>query len=260
MTKSFILLAALVGMLVPSTASPRDATLLHFPVSETSQFVLLEPGSPVRSDATDLNSHPPDLNREFQFLGHLEPESIAPRRRIGELSIPHWMRSSRILDVPRRLQGKWPVGLTCTGMAYRPRADLHFDAQLRRKQHYSKIVAAACANGVPVALFDALIMQESRYRAEARSHAGAMGMAQLMPGTAADLGVSNAWDVEQNLDGGARYLRIQLDRFGEWRLALAAYNAGPGNVLKHGGVPPFRETRNYVRQILGSIETGSIAF
>jgi len=72
-----------------------------------------------------------------------------------------------------------------------------------------------------------------------------------MPGTAARLGV-DANDPHQNLDGGARYLRMQYDRFGSWRLALAAYNAGPEAVEKHGGIPPYRETTNYVRIILGS--------
>ena len=178
-----------------------------------------------------------------------------PREAIGHVQIPSWMRVPQILNIPRRSRSNWSIGSACANTAYLPRPGLHLDAQLRRKQYFSRIVTAACANGVPVALFDALLMQESRYRPEAKSHAGAMGMAQLMPGTAADLGVSNAWDVEQNLDGGARYLRKQLDRFGDWRLALAAYNAGPGNVLKHGGVPPFRETRDYVRKILGSIAT-----
>ena len=77
-----------------------------------------------------------------------------------------------------------------------------------------------------------------------------MGLAQLMPETARRLGV-NPDDPGQNLEGGARYLSMQYRRFGSWRLALAAYNAGPGAVERHGGVPPYRETRDYVRVILG---------
>ena len=73
---------------------------------------------------------------------------------------------------------------------------------------------------------------------------------QLMPGTAAQLGV-NPYDVDQNIRGGARYLRQQIDRFGSIPLALAAYNAGPGAVLRYGGIPPYRETQNYVATILG---------
>jgi len=111
--------------------------------------------------------------------------------------------------------------------------------------------AAARRHGVPEDLFLRLINQESRFKPTALSHKGAIGLAQLMPGTARDLGV-DPHDPQQNLDGGARYLMMQYKRFKSWPLALAAYNAGPGAVQKHGGVPPFRETRNYVKKIWGS--------
>lgn len=104
---------------------------------------------------------------------------------------------------------------------------------------------------MPEDLFLRLIQQESGWNPKARSHKGAYGLAQLMPATARYLRVDSK-DPAQNLDGGARYLREQYETFGSWRLALAAYNAGPGAVKKHGGVPPFRETRNYVRIIWGS--------
>ncbi|PIE12358.1 MAG: transglycosylase [Rhodobacterales bacterium] len=110
---------------------------------------------------------------------------------------------------------------------------------------------AARRNGVPEDLFLRLVQQESNWKPNAKSHAGAIGLAQLMPGTARVLGV-NPRDPHENLDGGARYLKQQYRKFGSWRLALAAYNAGPGAVEKHGGVPPYRETRNYVRKIWGS--------
>ena len=108
----------------------------------------------------------------------------------------------------------------------------------------------ASAFRIPEELFLALIQQESGWNSKARSHVGAIGLTQLMPGTARELKV-NPHDPVQNLRGGAKYLRAQYDRFGDWRLALAAYNAGPGAVRKYGGVPPFRETRNYVKRILG---------
>jgi soluble lytic murein transglycosylase-like protein len=143
----------------------------------------------------------------------------------------------------------------CQSRSFFPRYGISRDAQARRTAYFNLIVDVACDAGVPVALFDALLAQESRYRPFARSSAGAMGMAQLMPGTAQYLRVTDPWDVRQNLVGGARYLREQLDRFGTWELALAAYNAGPGRVDQFGGIPPFRETRNYVRTIMGSIAT-----
>lgn len=110
--------------------------------------------------------------------------------------------------------------------------------------------AAARRHGIPEDLFLRLVQQESGWSTTAVSVKGATGLAQLMPGTAALLGV-DIHDPAQNLDGGARYLRMMHDRFGTWRLALAAYNAGPEAVARHGGVPPFAETRGYVTAILG---------
>lgn len=110
---------------------------------------------------------------------------------------------------------------------------------------------AARRHGIPEDLFLRLVQQESGWNANAVSNKGALGLAQLMPGTAAELGV-NPREPSQNLDGGARYLRQQFNTFGDWRLALAAYNAGPGAVQQHGGIPPYRETQNYVRMIWGS--------
>jgi soluble lytic murein transglycosylase-like protein len=110
---------------------------------------------------------------------------------------------------------------------------------------------AAARYGVPEDLFLRLVQQESGWNTGALSTAGAIGLAQLMPGTAAALGV-DAYDPTQNLNGGARYLRTQYDTFGRWDWALAAYNAGPGAVQEYGGIPPYAETQNYVAVIWGS--------
>jgi hypothetical protein len=118
-------------------------------------------------------------------------------------------------------------------------------------------IEAARRNNLDPNLFLRLIQQESGFRPDVTSSAGAYGPAQLMPGTAADLGVDPR-DPLQNLEGGARYLRQQMDTFGDPRLALAAYNAGPGAVQKYGGVPPFKETQNYVASILGGQGGGNV--
>ena len=111
--------------------------------------------------------------------------------------------------------------------------------------------AAAQRHGVPEDLFLRLVQQESGWQTTARSNKGAYGLAQLMPATARALGVDRL-DPHDNLNGGAKYLRQQYDQFRSWRLALAAYNAGPEAVRKYNGVPPYRETKNYVRVIWGS--------
>ncbi|MCW3008859.1 MAG: Lytic transglycosylase catalytic [Solirubrobacterales bacterium] len=114
------------------------------------------------------------------------------------------------------------------------------------------IQQAAQANGIDPSLLKGLIRQESGFDPNARSGAGASGLTQLMPSTAAGLGVSDTTDPQQSIDGGAKYLREQLDAFGgDQTKALAAYNAGAGAVRKYGGVPPYAETQNYVTRVLG---------
>ena len=117
-------------------------------------------------------------------------------------------------------------------------------------QYDGLIQQAAQRNGVDPALLKGLIRQESNFNQNAGSPAGAQGLCQLMPGTAASLGVGDPRDPSQAIEGGARYLRQQLDAFGgDVTKALAAYNAGPGAVQRYGGVPPYAETQNYVRQV-----------
>jgi len=120
-----------------------------------------------------------------------------------------------------------------------------------RSQYEGAARQAARRYGVPEDLFLRLVTQESGWNPKARSRKGAIGLAQLMPATARKLKVDPNVP-QENLDGGAKYLAEQYRMFRSWRLALAAYNAGPGAVQKYNGVPPYRETQGYVRAILGS--------
>ena len=113
-------------------------------------------------------------------------------------------------------------------------------------------ITAAARHGLDPALLAGLVRQESNFNPTAGSPAGARGLTQLMPGTARGLGVTDVTDPAQALEGGAKYLRQQLDAFGgDVTRALAAYNAGPGAVQRFGGVPPYAETQNYVRKVQG---------
>lgn len=106
-------------------------------------------------------------------------------------------------------------------------------------------------------LLKAMAKAESNFHADATSHCGAMGIMQLMPATAASLGVSDAYDPEQNIMGGAQYISRLLEKYnGNLSYAVAAYNAGSGNVDKYGGIPPFKETQNYVVKVLQYLEEG----
>ena len=139
-------------------------------------------------------------------------------------------------------------GGSCSNYVYQDDFSHGRAAAERRRMIYPLVHKVACEQGLPIGLFDALIMQESRYKHTAISPKGALGLAQLMPGTARQLG-TNPYTVIDNLRGGARYLRQQVDRFGRYDLALAAYNAGPGRVARHGRVPAIAETIGYVRNI-----------
>lgn len=116
---------------------------------------------------------------------------------------------------------------------------------------------AASIYDISVDLLKAVAKAESNFNPNAVSHAGAIGVMQLMPGTASSLGVTDPYDARQNIMGGAKYLKSNLERYGgDVSLALAAYNAGPGSVEKYGGIPPYAETQNYVRRV-GSYLEGS---
>lgn len=121
----------------------------------------------------------------------------------------------------------------------------------RQNESYDGVIRLASrTHGVPAALVKAVIAAESAFDPGALSPKGAMGLMQLMPGTAKDLGVDEPFHDEKNVHAGTRYLRWLFDRYGDWLRTLAAYNAGPEAVERYGGVPPYRETREYVQRVL----------
>jgi soluble lytic murein transglycosylase-like protein len=181
-------------------------------------------------------------DEEEVLYSQLEDRKQDRVARASSIAVPAWM-----------LQGYSPLPTstqTCSPMAYRSTGFLRPQAEARRATFYNAMTAIACENGISPGLFDAMIIQESRYNPVAVSSRKAFGLAQLLPGTARQLGV-NSYDPVQNLRGGARYLRQQLDKFGHVHLALAAYNAGPARI-RGAAVPPIRETRDYVATILAN--------
>ena len=125
----------------------------------------------------------------------------------------------------------------------------HVQLPARADEWLGSVQAVAERHDLPPALMTALVWSESAFRPDAVSHAGAIGLSQLMPGTAAMMNV-DPWDPQENLEGGARYLAAQLDRFESVDLALAAYNAGPARVARVGCIPDIAETPNYVRIVM----------
>jgi hypothetical protein len=159
-------------------------------------------------------------------------------------------RNDRTTEIDKVDRDRYSNNESVTCAVYRPgRKDDPVAAANANPSIAGLVRRVAREEGIDENQFLALVYQESRFNPCAKSGAGAVGLAQLMPGTAADLGV-DPYDIEQNLRGGARYFKQQLRRFdGNVSLALAAYNSGSGNVESYGGIPPFRETQDYVRNI-----------
>lgn len=182
---------------------------------------------------------------------------------IGANGEARWIAGPRVLQVETTdiaMQDMAPLAEIPAEAAVFPDhavADTALHAQTVPGAYAAKVAELSARFDLSPALIEAVVWQESRWRANAVSPVGARGLAQLMPGTAREMGV-DADDPYANLEGGARYLREQLDRFdGDLEKALAAYNAGPGRVIDAGGVPRIRETQTYVASVMGRLSNYS---
>ena len=256
--KHLVLALAIGAAGWPLSALAHRAELQDFRQAprDSSAFVL---GSPARSDVLPEahSNQVSDLATDFADLGAPESGSapLAPPAPSSAIRVPAWMQKPMATLRAEKQSAHATVWVStgeenCPAATYMPNPSLPAAAERRRATWYRAMANVACEAGVPVSLFDAVLIQESRYNPAALSPKGASGLAQLMPASARHLGVRNLWDPIENMRGGARYLRLLLDEFGRFDLALAAYNAGPGRVRGTGRVPRITETINYVSGIL----------
>lgn len=248
-----------------STRSPaRTSSSADFDAPETPHVPLAEEPIPAAFRTHDLSRRWVEFEMVNRFVSSAAPSPTAgadpdPFAHVGNAKFSLDQLQDNLpppppIIIPRWMQGGLAFTAATTSFApgcaagYRPSGFLNLEAEGRRFGYYGMMSAIACEYGIPVGLFDALIIRESRYKADVFSAKNAFGLTQLMPDTAVGLGVDR-YDVEQNLRGGARYLRQQLDKFGQVHLALAAYNAGPGRV-RNGMVPRIAETQSYVENVL----------
>jgi hypothetical protein len=228
-------------------ATPREQREAAFRVHDLSRrWVEFRMASSFAQSA--MGSVPSDEDDPYARAGGAQPTNMPVAdylQSASSIPVPLWMRGRSLVA---SASSRYVPG--CAALAYRPSGFLRSDAEIRRASYYDLMSNIACEHGIPVGLFDAMIIRESRYRPDASSPKSAFGLTQLMPGTAIALGV-NRYNVAENLRGGAKYLRQQLDRFGQYHLALAAYNAGPGRV-RNGLVPQIAETQAYVENVLSN--------
>jgi soluble lytic murein transglycosylase-like protein len=262
-SKILVGFAMLCSGLAPQVTVARNVDHISFNGPNAQDHAQAEPNGGIPFEPPSVA---PDLTALIRFellgghssLAAVPPDQSAIPLSTAHLRIPAWMRSTRsaaILSVNPAVS--FTGGLTaggydrCDGRSYTPAWWLDAKTEARRAYYFDTMAAIACEYGVPTSLLDAVIAKESRYKYWAISPKGAMGMMQIMPGTADQLGLASPFDAVANIRAGARYLREQLDRFGRVDLALAAYNAGPHRrSLRAGKLPMIAETLDYVRTIL----------
>lgn len=280
MLKPKILRAVFVAGIVldPSSLLARQAILLDFTSGSSASGALAATSSTEISNAAAPKSLLGDYQPEtaishsqsmldqlaLEYAMRSNPKStLVKTHPIKSLStagirIPAWMQPKRAIASPHfQSAALFSSSLSggsydrCDGRGFSPAWWLDLKVEARRAYHFDTVAAVACEFGVPTSLLDAVIAQESGYKYWAISPKGAMGMMQIMPGTATQLGLADPFNSLANMRAGARYLREQLDRFGRVDLALAAYNAGPHRrSLKEGRLPMISETLSYVQTIL----------
>lgn len=240
---------------VPIAATKISTGMVSASMPADHQFA----GSSTRQNAVfDLMSAEFDV--QAQSLSIPAQPNLLDRLPTAGLRIPTWMLPKRTtVHSPFQSAMLFSSNLPgagydrCDGRGFSPAWWLDPKVEARRAYHFDTVAAVACEYGLPTSLLDAVIAQESGYKYWAISSKGAMGMMQIMPGTASQLGLADPFNPLANLRAGARYLREQLDRFGRVDLALAAYNAGPHRrSLKEGRLPMISETLNYVRTIMAN--------
>jgi Transglycosylase SLT domain len=194
----------------------------------------------------------PTLGLNGEHAGPVKPSAVGPVVAPGsEIASPLVQAQPAQPGAELNSPGKTPLTAAQPGGGTSCRAPVQVATLIKQKNLEAVIQKYAQEYGVDEDLIWAVVRQESGFNPGAVSPKGAVGLMQLMPGTAAMMGVSNPFDVEQNIAGGVKYLEQCLSKFNQdVPLALAAYNAGPGNVVKYQGCPPFAETRNYVASIL----------
>lgn len=181
------------------------------------------------------------MNIRVSDIYHQKLESIQSRIPVKLFSTPSTANFQQILD--REMHRTTETAQTSIN---------HLPlGKSRQMQYIEKIVDAAGKKyNIHPNLIKSIIKAESDFDPEALSPVGAQGLMQLMPGTARALGVKNPWNIAQNIDGGVKYFSEQLKKFnGDVELALAAYNAGPNSVIKYDGIPPYKETQNYIKKV-----------